>query len=130
MVWAKDQVKTTGDPYRLVLTSNKAKLERDGSEYAYVVLQVKDKEGLTVPRSHPMIKFTVSGGGEIVATDNGDPTSFVPFQSKEREAFNGMAVVIVKAKRMATGSIVVKALSDGLITGICEIELGQPPLNE
>lgn len=129
-VWATDKVKTTGDPYRLILTSNKTKLERDGTVYAYVVVQVKDKEGLTVPRSHPLIKFTVSGGGEIVATDNGDPTSFVQFQSKEREAFNGLAVVIIKAKRMASGNIVVKALSDGLITGICEIELGQPPLNE
>ncbi len=32
---------------------------------------------------------------ELVATDNGDPTSFTPFQSAERESFNGLALAIV-----------------------------------
>jgi hypothetical protein len=36
--------------------------------------------------------------GEIVATDNGDPTSFMSFASHEREAFNGLALVIVRAR--------------------------------
>jgi len=35
--------------------------------------------------------------GEIVATDNGDPTSFESFQAPERKAFNGLALVIVRA---------------------------------
>jgi len=49
-----------------------------------------------------------------LATDNGDPTSFVPFKSHEREAFNGLALVIVKAKKGAKGSFTVKAESSGL----------------
>ena len=52
--------------------------------------------------------------GEIVATDNGDATSFVPFQSHERPAFNGMALVIVKAKKGQKGTFTVKAVSEGL----------------
>jgi len=39
---------------------------------------------------HPSI--LPSTAGTIVATDNGDPTSFVPFQSRERDAFNGLAL--------------------------------------
>ena len=64
-----------------------------------------------------MLKFSIEGPGEIVTTDNGDATSFVPFQSHEREAFNGMALVIVKAKKGANGNFTVRAISDNLESG-------------
>jgi beta-galactosidase len=83
---------------------------------------VSDKEGLMVPRSNPSIKFSIEGDGEIVATDNGDATSFVPFQSHERQAFNGMALVIVKAKKGQKGMFTVKAESDGLTLGTIAVK--------
>jgi beta-galactosidase len=49
-----------------------------------------------------------------VAVDNGDPTSFEPFQASQRKAFNGLALVIVRAKRGQAGSITLKATSAGL----------------
>ena len=52
-----------------------------------------------------------------MATDNGDATSFTPFQSHERNAFNGMALVIVKAKKGQKGKFTVVAKSNGLETG-------------
>jgi beta-galactosidase len=67
-----------------------------------------------VPRANNPIKFEIEGSGEIVATDNGDPTNMVPFPSHEREAFNGLALVIIRAKREEPGSITVTAKSPGL----------------
>ena len=67
-----------------------------------------------VPRAHPDIQFTIVGPGEIVATDNGDATSFESFQSHHKHAYNGLALVIVKANKGKTGSIMVKASSDNL----------------
>jgi beta-galactosidase len=115
--WATDEVKTTGEASKLNLTANWNAITSDGVDLAFVTVKVQDKEGLTVPRSHPKIKFEIEGPGEIVATDNGDATSFVPFQSHEREAFNGLALVIVKAKKGAKGAFNVKAISDGLEVG-------------
>ena len=63
-----------------------------------------------------MIHFDVSGPGEIVATDNGDPTSMVVFSSKDRPAFNGLGLCIVRAQPGQTGAIVVTATSPGLET--------------
>ena len=54
------------------------------------------------------------GPGEIVATDNGDPTSVVPFQSPEREAFNGLTLAIVRGKAGQAGKITVRAEAAGL----------------
>jgi beta-galactosidase len=49
-----------------------------------------------------------------VATDNGDATSLVSFQSPERAAFNGLALAIVRTRPGQGGRIVVSAASDGL----------------
>jgi len=115
--WATDVVKTTGDATQLTLSANHSTIAADGADLAYITVKVQDKGGLTVPRSHPLIRFEVEGPGEIVATDNGDATDFTPFQSYERKAFNGMALVIVKAKKGTTGSFKVKAISNGLKAG-------------
>ena len=115
--WATDEVKTTGNAALLNLSADRNEIAPDGSDLAYITVKIQDKDRLTVPRSHSLIKFEVDGPGEIVATDNGDPTSFVPFQSHEREAFNGMALVIVKAKKGMKGMFKVKAVTTGLATG-------------
>nr|MDA3816858.1 hypothetical protein [Prolixibacteraceae bacterium] len=59
--------------------------------------------------------------GEIVATDNGDPTDMVEFPSKVRNAFNGKALAIVRTHKGETGRIVVVAESDGLEMTTVEI---------
>lgn len=123
--WATDEVKTTGKPDKLVLFSDHRSLPSDKAELAFITLQVQDKEGLVVPASNPLIRFEISGPGVIVATDNGDATSFVSFQSRERPAFNGLALVVVKARKGASGRITVKAISDGLQTGTVSIDLIQ-----
>ncbi|WP_300600032.1 beta-galactosidase GalB [Niabella sp.] len=112
--WATDVVKTTGASAKLSLTSNMKKIAGDGIGLAFITLRVEDKNGRMVPRSHPKIRFGVEGPGEIVATDNGDATSFESFQSPEKSAYNGMALVIVKAKKGAKGAIKIKAEADGL----------------
>ena len=70
-----------------------------------------------MPRSKTQIKFEIEGPGEIVATDNGDPTSFESFQSPERKAFNGLALLIVRAKAGEAGKIRLTATADGLARG-------------
>lgn len=123
--WATDQVKTTGAPFRLSLISDQKMIASDTPELAFITVMVQDKQGLMVPRSNPLIKFEIEGPGVIVATDNGDATSFVSFQSTERQAFNGLALVVVKARKGASGKITVKATGKGLQTGITTIDLLQ-----
>jgi beta-galactosidase len=115
--WATDVVKTTGEAAALQLSANRTTIDADGNDLCFVSVKVTDKNGLMVPRSHPLIKFSIEGPGEIVATDNGDATSFVPFQSKGRQAFNGMALVIVKAKKGQKGKFTVLAACEGLSGG-------------
>ena len=45
-----------------------------------------------------MTLLFVGNPGEIVVTDNGDAGDFNIFSSHDREAFRGLALVIIKAK--------------------------------
>lgn len=112
--WARDTVKTTGAAARLDLTVDRPAIRGDGLDLAFVTVRIADAEGLTVPRSDNLVTFTVSGPGEIVAVDNGDATSFDPFQSNRRKAFNGLALVILRAQPGRHGMINLTAESEGL----------------
>ena len=112
--WSEDVVKTTGPAARLLLMADRAALKADGLDLAFITVTVADADGLQVPRSKNLAKFEVSGPGEIAAVDNGDATSFEPFQSRERNAYNGLALVVVRTKAGEPGAIMLKAQSDGL----------------
>lgn len=118
--WAKDVVTTTGEASRLELKSDRKSIRSDGDDLAYITVKVADKSGQTVPRSKPRIQFHLEGPGEIVATDNGDATDLETFSNPSRRAYNGIALVIVRAKK--PGHIIVTAESPGLTLGTAFLE--------
>ena len=79
---------------------------------AFVDVKVADRRGDVVPVAGPEIVFTISGPGEIVAVDAGDPTCLTPFKSDRIKAFGGLATVIVR--RTGKGKITLTANSEGL----------------
>lgn len=115
--WASTSVRTADAPAKLELSADRARIEAGSRDLSFVTVRVLDKNGLPVPTAKNSIRFTVEGPGEIVATDNGDPTSFVQFQSPERAAFNGLALAIIRGKPNQTGKITVRAASAGLEGG-------------
>jgi beta-galactosidase len=112
--WAEDMVETTGAAAKLDAKPDRNIIRSDGKDLSFITVKVTDKERRIVPHTDNLIQFSIEGPGEIVATDNGDPTSFVPFNSKERKAFNGLALVIVRTKKGMPGTIKVTAKSEGL----------------
>jgi beta-galactosidase len=115
--WATDSVKTAGAAAKILLTPDRSTITSDGKDLSFITVAVADKDAQMVPRSMNLIHFEVSGPGEIIAADNGDPTDVTPFPSKDRKAFNGLALVVVRAKRGQSGQIIVTAKSDGLEEG-------------
>ncbi len=112
--WAEDTVRTTGPATKLALTADRSTLRADGSDLAFVTVRIADRDGLLVPRSKNRVRFEVTGPADVIATDNGDATSFESFQSPERAAFNGLALAIVRTRAGQAGAITVRATSDGL----------------
>ena len=114
--WAEDVVKTAGTAAKTTLTADRSELRADGSDLAFVSVAVTDKDGVMAPRASNLVRFTLTGPGEIIATDNGDATSFEPFQAPQHRAYNGRVLVIVRTKAGHAGTLTLRAESDGLAT--------------
>ena len=108
---ARETIKTSGPVAKI-----KACLEKgfgEGDLY-YIDVKLTDKKGNFAPAACNELKCSVTGPGEILAVDAGDPTCLTPFHSDTIKAFNGLASVIIKVKPGAKGKIVVTATSDNL----------------
>lgn len=122
--WAEDTKKTIGSPAKLNVTADRTSIASDGYDLSFVTVAVVDKDGETVPRANNDIVFSVDGPGEIISTDNGDPTDMVAFPSLKRHAFNGLALAIVRSKPGSSGSFTVSAASSGLEGGDVVVNAG------
>lgn len=112
--WARARMKTASAPARLEMSPDRASIRADGRDLSFVTVRVVDEAGVVVPRAGNQIRFTLEGPGEIVATDNGDPTSLQSFSSPERKAFNGLCLVIVRGKPGQFGKLTLRAESSSL----------------
>ncbi|KAL2114270.1 hypothetical protein VUR80DRAFT_9492 [Thermomyces stellatus] len=117
--WAEETVRTTGEAVGLEVTTYKDRtsVKADGTDLIFVSVSVVDGEGDVVPDAEPTISFSIDGPGEILTTDNGDPTDFVPFHETDRKAFRGKALAIVRAEKGASGELTVKAAAEGVEAG-------------
>ncbi|KAK4173701.1 putative glycoside hydrolase family 2 protein, partial [Triangularia setosa] len=113
--WANNTVATVGDEYGLMLGVDRENIAGDGLDLAFVTAKVVDVNNSVVPTAENNIIFSVEGTeAEIVATDNGDSYSFVPFRSKECGAFSGLVLAIIRTTKSTKGPVTVRAESLGL----------------
>lgn len=115
--WAQAAVQTAGTAARLNLTADRTRILGDGVDLSYLTVAVVDAGGHPVPQARNAITFTVAGAGELVATDNGDPTDMTAFPAATRRAFSGLALAIVRAKAAAAAgqAVAVSASAPGLV---------------
>lgn len=118
-IWAADTVKSADAAASLQLTADRSNIKADGKDLSFITLRVTDANGNLTPdwdnNFDNMVTFSITGPGEIVATDNGDAADLESFASHSRRVFKGLALVIVRAK--GKGSITVTASSQGFSKG-------------
>ena len=112
--WAEETISTTGPATQLHIRADRAVVRADGSDLCFITVEVADHNGLPVPDATGRVVFQLEGPGEIVATDNGDPASLVSFAAKEREAYGGKVLAIIRTAKGKAGVIKITAASAGL----------------
>jgi len=118
-VVAEDRVETTSAPARIELGVDRPTIHADGQDLAFVTVRIVDARGrLSRTAGNQLVRFTLTGLGSIAAVDNGDPTNHEPFSgptpmAAQHRAFNGLALVVIRAPR-AGGTITLSAQADGL----------------
>ncbi len=119
--WAEQLVETTGKPSKLIAEADRNNISSDGYDLAFITIRITDEQGRTVPDANNKIKVIVDEPGQLVATDNGDPTDMTSFTSNERNAFNGYCLAIVKYKKSSKGSFFVTIKANNLVPAKIEI---------
>ncbi|MEA5141025.1 beta-galactosidase GalB [Arcicella rigui] len=114
--WTEEIVKTTEKASKIQASADRSIIKADGEDLAFITVKITDKNNLTVPDANHKLSFSIEGAGEIVATDNGNPADLMSFASHQRQAFNGLALVIVRAKKGQTGKIKLNIKADDLTT--------------
>ena len=114
--WTTETIKTTGKATSLDIQPDRKKIAADGKDLCYLTVTVTDEKGNMVPQSMNSLKFSIEGPGEIIATGNGNAIDQTSFQSLERNAYNGLCLVVVRSIENRTGKITIKAESKDLKT--------------
>lgn len=107
------EVRTAGEPAKLVVLPDRKQIAADGEDLSYVEVRVVDKDGNLCPNADTLVSFGLEGPGTVAGVDNGDPTSHEPFKATQRKAFHGLCLAVIKAGR-APGEIRLKASAAGL----------------
>ena len=115
-VVAEDVVETAGEPVLVLLSADRTTIKADGLDLAFITGDILDADGIFVPTAETPVAFSVSGPGEIIGVDNGNPRDASPFKVTSRDAFSGKVLAIVRSTG-TPGEIVVTASSAGLAPG-------------
>ena len=79
--WAEDVQRTAGAPAKIKLTPDRTAVRPDGTDLVYVTVDIIDASDVLAPRASNIVRFSLQGPGDIIATDNSNPISFASFQA-------------------------------------------------
>lgn len=120
--WAEEMIRTSGPAAGIKMMADRSIISADDNDLSFITVQLTDQKGLPVPDAFNRLKFSVEGPGTILATDNGDPADLESFASPERNAYAGMAIVIIKGTKGKRGEIKLKADGEGLKSSVISIK--------
>jgi len=125
----RDSVETSGAPARLVLTPDRSALAGDGLDAVPVTVSAVDAQGRPVPTANLPVHFELQGPGAIIGLGNGDPNSHEADKGSDRSLFNGLAQVIVQARRAGQGGLTLRATAPGLQASsvVLDVTAATPP---
>ena len=114
------EIKTAGDPYKLVVKADRNSINANGKDLSFIEVNIVDKNGVLVPGTKDLVKFSVSGQGFIAAVDSGDPVSMESFKSNQHTALNGKVLCIVQSNGKK-GAIILTAVANSLQSSTIQI---------
>ena len=114
---ARFTVETTGPPAALRLVTDRSIMAGNGSDAQPVTVEVVDAQGRVVPTAEAPVQFSISGPGQIIGLNNGDPTNHESEKGTEHRVFHGLAQVILQSSLAGQGKLRLTATSAGLSSG-------------
>ncbi len=116
------EIKTAGKPARIELVADRKVMRADGKDMCFITARIVDAAGNTVPGANNLISFSISGNANIAGTDNGYQADTVSLTSRKRQAWKGMALVMVRSS-VKKGNSTLTARSPGLVPATIALKI-------
>lgn len=113
--------RTAGEAAEIRLQPDRTEIRADGQDLCYVLVEVYDEAGNPCPKAMQEITFEAEGPADIAGVGNGNPQSHEPLLSDKVRLFYGKAMLILQSREGETGTVRVRASSEGLEEARMEI---------
>ena len=100
-------VQTALHANNIKLTADRSELNADGEDMAFITVEITDKNGVLQPHADNLLNVEITGVGELLAFDAGNPCSLEPFFTPQVEAFGGKAVIYLRTLKDQKGEIII-----------------------
>jgi beta-galactosidase len=105
---------TAGKSESIRLTADRCEIKADPNDLAYVMAEVVDANGNTIPWADDiLINFEITGTGKLAGVGNGNPEDMSSFQQPRKKTFHGICLAIIRPEA-TPGSISIRATAEGL----------------
>ena len=94
-ILCEDCRRTPGETDHLSLRSENETMLSDGWDLIFVTVSAEDRNNCPVDNARDRVRITVSGGGRLIGTDNGDSTDTDLYKSGCRRLFSGKLLLII-----------------------------------
>ena len=115
-----EEVRTTSKPAAIRLSADRNDINADAHDIVNIKAEIVDENGLVVPGANNLIEFKVEGEGALIGIDNGNPLDKTQMKSKQRNAFNGLALAVIQSTEKS-GNIRITAVSANLKDAILQV---------
>ncbi len=115
-VVATKVLRTVGPAKQLRLEADRATIHADRNDLAYVTVEVTDADGNVLPDATNLVRFTLSGPGELAAVGSGAPDVPESFRQPRHTTYHGRCLAILRPLGTA-GKVTLRAEADGLSSG-------------
>jgi beta-galactosidase len=120
-VIATKVLRTLGPAKKVRLAADHAAIRADRGDLAYVTVEITDASGNVLPDASDLVRFTLSGPGELAAVGSGAPNVMESFQQPRHSTWHGRCLAILRPKG-DPGEMTLKAEADGLEAGTLVIK--------
>lgn len=105
-------LRTREDDIRLALAADREDLRADGSDLAYIAIELADRRGTVATDAAAVVSVEIEGPGVLAGFANAQPDSTEEFSAVTRTTYDGRALAIIRP--IGPGTITVRATAAGL----------------
>lgn len=121
----RQAISTTGQPAAIRLIADREALQADGRDMVITRVEIVDSEGRLVPDADNHVQFEIDPSLRLLGVGNGNPISHELDQVPCRQAYSGLAQLLVSATQ-SVGQFRVSAYAEGLESAVITLSLTQP----